>query len=161
MASSIRAVRPEDIERVCEIAVAAWEPIYAGFRQLLGDTLFALAHHDWRTEKASQVRWACRNEPWHVVVTELDGEVVGFLSYRLDEARSMGEIGNNAVHPGFQGRGIGAAQCAHALEAFRQQGLRCASVWTGLDDSHAPARAMYQKAGFDRALPGVQYWQEL
>lgn len=161
MEPSIRALRAEDIERVCEIAVAAWEPIFAGFRELLGEELFGLAHPDWRAEKASQVRWVCRNEPWHVVVTEVDGEVVGFLSYRFDEQRSMGEIGNNAVHPDFQGRGIGTAQCRHALQAFRRQGLRCASVWTGLDDSHAPARAMYQQVGFDRALPGVQYWQRL
>ncbi len=157
----IRALRPDDIGRCCDIAVTAWEPVFASFRQLLGDELFGLGHADWRAEKARQVRWKCEQQPEEVIVTELEGQVVGFLTYHIDAERGMGEIGNNAVHPDFQGRGVGTAQCRCVVELFRERGLSHAMVWTGLDDSHAPARAMYEKVGFDRWLPGAQYWQKL
>ena len=49
----------------------------------------------------------------------------------------------------------------HVLDHFRRQGLRFAHVDTGLDDAHIPARRAYAAVGFDRAVPGVEYWQDL
>jgi hypothetical protein len=49
----------------------------------------------------------------------------------------------------------------HVLERFRGLGLRFAHVDTGLDDAHIPARRAYEAVGFDRAVPGVEYWQDL
>lgn len=57
---TIRDLRPEDIEAVVQVALAAWEPIYAARRQMLGEALFAAEHPDWRVEKARQVRSAGR-----------------------------------------------------------------------------------------------------
>ena len=31
----------------------------------------------------------------------------------------------------------------------------------GLDDAHIPARRAYEAVGFDRPVPGVEYWQDL
>jgi hypothetical protein len=49
----------------------------------------------------------------------------------------------------------------HVLQHFREQRLRFAHVDTGLDDAHIPARRAYEAVGFDRAVPGVEYWQDL
>ena len=49
----------------------------------------------------------------------------------------------------------------HVLEHFRRLGLRFAHVDTGLDDAHAPARHAYEAVGFDRRVPGIDYWQDL
>ena len=57
---TIRELRPEDVETVVEIAVAAWEPIYSGCREMLGDDLYSCVFPDWRAEKARQVRNGCQ-----------------------------------------------------------------------------------------------------
>jgi len=50
---------------------------------------------------------------------------------------------------------------AAALERMRAQGMRYARVRTGLDEAHAPARRAYTKAGFDIAIPSVEYYRSL
>jgi hypothetical protein len=39
--------------------------------------------------------------------------------------------------------------------------LHFAHVDTGLDDAHTAARRAYEAVGFDRTVPGVDYWQDL
>jgi ribosomal protein S18 acetylase RimI-like enzyme len=102
-----------------------------------------------------------RQFPERAFATECDGQVVGFLTWYLPGPEGVGEIGNNAVHPDWQGRGVGGAQCRAALEQFRGMGLTSATVYTGLDDGHAPARAMYEKSGFNLTTPHVKYFMEL
>jgi len=158
----IRDLEPSDVEAIVEIAVAAWEPIFASFRQILGDELFAARCPDWREDKARQVRTAC--EPGsraRVCVAERDGRIVGFITFYPNEISCIGEIGNNAVHPDFQGQGIGTRMYEHVFERFRALGMRFARVHTGLDPSHAPARRAYEKAGFSIQLPMVDYYRKL
>ena len=158
----IRELTPGDVEAAVAIAMAAWEPIFAQYREIVGEELFAVAFAHWREEKARQVRWACSDESsMRVCVAERRGETVGFITFRADERRSIGEIGNNAVLPVCQGQGIGTAMYRHVLGCFRALGLRAAKVTTGLDPAHAPARAAYQKAGFDIQLPSVTYYRML
>jgi ribosomal protein S18 acetylase RimI-like enzyme len=145
-----------------DIAVAAWDPIYASFRTLLGPEIFAVAFPDWQMEKRRQVASACRGEHGAVViVAERDGEPVGFISYYLNQTTQIGEIGNNAVDPQYQGVGIGPQMYEYVLAQMREAGMRGARVTTGLDPSHAPARRAYEKAGFTRGLPSITYYQAL
>ena len=157
----MRELRAADVETVVEIAVAAWEPIFAGFRRAMGEALFAAACPNWRQEKARQVRAAC--EPGSaagVCVAEAGGRVVGFVTFHA-KASGIGEIGNNAVHPDFQGQGIGPRMYAHAFERLRAEGMRFVKVHTGGDPAHAPARRAYEKAGFATRLPTVDYYRTL
>lgn len=47
-----------------------------------------------------------------------------------------------------RGRGIGRAMLTHLLEVARAQGFRRVSLETGATAAFAPARALYQSAGF-------------
>ena len=38
-----RPVRPEEVERICDLAVEAWRPIYRSYRHMLGDVMFDAA----------------------------------------------------------------------------------------------------------------------
>ena len=157
----IRQFRPPDLEDIVQIAIAAWEPIYGNYRRLMGDDLFLTAFPDWQREKARQVRAACEPDSTAMVyVAEQDGKTVGFITFYANHP-SIGEIGNNAVHPHYQGLGIGPRMYEHAFERLRERGMRFVKVSTGLDTAHAPARRAYEKAGFCIQLPGVDYYRPL
>jgi len=47
------------------------------------------------------------------------------------------------------------------LGLFREACLKYASVTTGLDPGHAPARKAYEKAGFNLRREDVTYYQKL
>ncbi|MEM7223540.1 MAG: GNAT family N-acetyltransferase [Pseudomonadota bacterium] len=70
----------------------------------------------------------------------------------------MGEIDLNAVDPDHQGSGVGAWMYAYALDRMKEAGMLVASVGTGGDPSHAPARRAYEKAGFGPAIPSVHLY---
>jgi ribosomal protein S18 acetylase RimI-like enzyme len=159
---AIRELRAGDVEAIVAIAVAAWEPIYAHRRQVMGDALFEKLHSDWREGKAAEVRSACaRAAGADVCVAEDAGRVAGFITFTSDDATQVGEIGNNAVHPDFQGRGIGTAMYRHVFAKLKERGMRYVKVTTGGDPAHAPARRAYEKAGFSIQLPSVTYYREL
>src|SRR5690606_18108185 len=135
---------------------AAFAPVFASFRELLGEEIYrrAQAHED-AAQGELLTSLLGKDSIWEVYCAELQTQVVGFVSARLDTDRLVGEIGLNAVHPDFAGKGIGTSLYAHALGRMREVGLRVATVATGGDPSHAPARRAYAKAGFDVEFPSV------
>lgn len=158
----IRDLEPEDVEALVEIALAAWAPVFAYYHQEMGEALFAAELPDWRAKKARQIREACQPESQaYGCVAEVDGEPVGFCTFYTRPSSGVGEIGNNAVHPDWQGRGIAPQMYRHAFDRLRALGMRYVKVSTGGDPSHAPARRAYVKVGFDVSLPGVTYYREL
>ncbi len=160
----IRDLRPDDVEAIADIAVAAWAPIYQHYRAEMGDDLFDALHPDWRAEKAAQIRHACvpsQDQRAIVLVAEEEGRPIGFLTFYVDETTRVGVLGNNAVRPSERGRGIAPQLYEEAFGRMRSLGMRYVRVRTGLDPAHAPARRAYQKAGFDVALPSVDYYRAL
>ncbi len=147
-AAKVRPGKPEEITVACEIAKLAWEPIYEYRRQKMGDVLFNHLFADWRTGKAGEISSLCESRPEQFLVVEVDGEIKGFATFLLDEEKSMGIIGNNAVHPDAQGQGLGKLLHQSVMDEFRKRGLKCAQVLTGLDPVHDAARGSYLKAGF-------------
>ena len=158
---TIRPARHGDLETMKQIAVEAWEPVYQSFRRLMGDEVFEVVHGNWQTEKMRQITADFESYPGCTLVTEYDGQVVGFIAYFLFESKKLGVIGNNAIRPKYQGKGLGTRQYQRVLELFREKGMLCAEVVTGLDESHAPARAAYEKAGFKPGLPIIRYYRKL
>jgi len=157
----VRHAKIEDIESACKIAVEAWKPIFDNYRRLLGEELFDVLHKDWEERKADEIRNHYGRYPEWMLVTEEDGEIVGFITFILGRKREIGEIGNNAVKPEYQRRGIGTMQYQKVLGIFKREKMRFAKVTTGLDEAHAPARAAYEKVGFKKTIPMVTYYMEV
>jgi len=157
----IRPARDDDLEKIREIAVAAWVPVYESFRKLAGEEIFQGIHSQWQKEKADQVANHYKHYPETALVTEFNGEVIGFITYNLFHQKKLGVIGNNAIKPEFQNRGFGTRQYEKVLEIFKENGMLFAEVTTGLDDAHASARAAYEKVGFKQAIPSVRYYRKL
>ncbi len=150
-----------DVPEIRRIAREAWTPIFDGFREAHGEDLWVAEHpYDVYEGKSDQVEGQFRNRPEGFFVAELDGKVVGFCTYKLSDT-GLGEIGNNAVDPGCQSRGIGTAMHAESLRRMREAGMKFAKVTTGQDDGHAAARRAYEKLGFKPLRIQVNYYMDL
>ena len=152
----IRPTHPADHARVEQVRAAAFAPVFASFRHILGDDIYEIAQ---RNEDEAQGELLAglfaEDSEWHLHVAELDGVIAGFVSWQENLENSVGEIGLNAVDPTLQARGIGSRLYDFALENMRAAGLQVATVATGGDPAHAPARRAYEKAGFDVSVPSV------
>ena len=152
----MRRVEEGDRARLHEIRLAAFAPVFASFRSLLGDEIYeaAQARED-AAQGALLESLLAAGSGWEVYCAESDGRVVGFVSVQLRHETKVGEIGLNAVHPEQARKGVGTAMYEFALARMKDGGMRVATVATGADASHAPARAAYAKAGFSAQVPSV------
>lgn len=159
----IKKAQAEHIAFACEIAQKAWGRVHDSFRNIMGADMHDVLCANWEENKAGQVRRHFEQHPdwFYVGIQQADQTVVGFVTVRIDEARSLGTIGNNAIDPNLQGRGLGSAMHRFVLDVFKEMGLRFASVTTGLDEGHAPARRAYEKAGFNIRQEDVTYYKKL
>ena len=151
--------REEHVERALEITYTAWTPIFDEYKRRLGEKAFNDLYGDRWDMKYSRVRNGLTSGRGYVALA--DGEVVGFIYYIVDEAKKKGLVEENAVCDKCRGMGIAQKMYEFVFEKMREEGMVYAAVSTGLDDSHAPARRAYERAGFDRELPNVLYYREL
>ena len=157
----IRPYLPDDLEIIAKIGNRAWGGIYRMFRKAYGDKLFTILTPNEKTSKGEQIRAHCQRHPEWVFICEEEGNIVGFVTFRLDADKKIGEIGNNAVDPECNLKGIGQQMYGALLQHFKEKGMQFAKVHTGLDEAHAPARRAYERAGFDIRHEDVTYFKEL
>jgi ribosomal protein S18 acetylase RimI-like enzyme len=158
----LRPAASADVQRLQAIRRASFAPVFESFRALLGDEIYELAQR--RQDEAQGDLLAsllAGGSGWSVYAASIGAEIVGFVSVQIDLETRVGEIGLNAVDPSHAGRGIGTAMYEFALARMREAGMKVATVSTGGDSSHAPARRAYRKAGFDVQIPGVWMCREL
>jgi GNAT superfamily N-acetyltransferase len=157
-----RPARPEDASRLQAIRAAAFAPVFASFRSILGDEIYDVAQRrDDEAHDGVLASLLATDSGWTVYVAQHGSELVGFVSVRLDLEKYVGEIGLNAVDPARAGKGIGTALYEFALARMKEAGIKVATVGTGGDPSHAPARRAYQKVGFEREIPSVWMYRRL
>lgn len=161
-AIQIRPVHIDDHARLEDIRQAAFAPVFASFRQILGAEISDIVHNNNGVEQAQYLTSILApGSEWELYVATQDDLIIGFVSIHLNRTTTIGEIGLNAVHPDWSGSGIGTTLYTFALDQMRAAGMRAATVSTGGDDSHAPARRAYQKAGFAVGVPSIWYCQAL
>lgn len=166
---SISPYAPEDREAVVDLALRAWGPGYAALERTLGPRIYERLVGDWRQVHSRDVREDLDSEAARVWVAVTDrvtgqatgrgtGRVAGFVTVRLDGEVRSGLVHMLGVDPDQQGRGVGSALTEFAVERIREAGMTLAVIRTGGGESHAPARAVYEKAGFV-ASPVVHYYR--
>ena len=185
---SLRRAEAADTPRFQAIREAAYAPVFASFRSILGDDIYELAQaRDDAAQGELLTSLLAPGSEWEVYAAELAGLVAGFVSVRfnrqtmvaeltglpvanaslLDEATAAAEAMTMArrltkvdsrrfvVHPDHAGQGVGTAMYDFAIARMKEAGMRVATVGTGGDPSHAPARRAYRKAGFTAEIPSV------
>ena len=151
-----------DLPVLEEIRQKAFAPVFDSFRSILGDQIYSLAQEPEDTQQSQLLSDMFLPETvWQTYVVELSGEVVGFVSIRMDSDSKVGEIGLNAVHPDHSGQGIGTEMYKFATDKMKLSGMQVATVATGGDPSHEPARRACEKSGFNLQIPSVWMCQIL
>jgi hypothetical protein len=102
-------------DRIVELSLDAWTPVFASFKTVLGDDLYQRVHPDWRNDQATSVRAALdTNETWVAIA---DDVVMGFVNVVFDQAEQSGEIYMIAVDPPRPA--TGDCHCPHRVRAAR------------------------------------------
>ena len=163
--ATLRVAREPDLAAVDALTVTCYAPIQASYVAMLGEDCHDAVRREpeltWEQRKIAQNRRLFAAHPEQVWVLDEEGDVFGFVTFWLVPDQQYGHIDNNGVRPDRAGEGWATFMYRQVLDHFRALGLRFAHVDTGLDDAHIPARRAYEAVGFDRAVPGVEYWQDL
>lgn len=159
----IRSYEPEDLPRLQDIAVRAWQPIYEERKRLIGEELFNMFCPIGSECKREQVQLFAERTPEHMIVAvDAAGCPVGFATYYINQENRTGMIGNNAVDKTSGLKGVGQALYAEIFRRLKEAGMEAVQVNTGLDAAHAPARRAYERAGFGEArFESVTYVKKL
>lgn len=72
-------------------------------------------------------------------------------------AARHGEVKSMRTVPAATGRGIGARMLDHVIAEARARGYTRLSLETGGNEAFAPARRLYERAGFTRCKPFADY----
>jgi predicted O-methyltransferase YrrM/RimJ/RimL family protein N-acetyltransferase len=161
-ALDLRPARPEDLPALQAIRRAAFAPVFSSFRSMLGDEIYQRAQQ--RQDEGQEqllTSLATGDAGWTLHVAEVQSQVVGFVSIHLDPDTQIGEIGLNAIAPTHATKGYGTAMYQQALALMKTAGMQVATVSTGGDPSHAPARRAYRKSGFTAEIPSLWMCQQL
>ncbi len=161
-ALTIRPAAPRDHDALQAIRKAAFAPVFASFRAIVGEPIARVAMASADDEQAALLASILdAQSPWETFVAVEDGAAVGFVALACNAVTRVGELGLNAVAPDHQRKGVGAALHARALERMKEQGMRVAAVGVGGDPSHDPARRAYERAGFGAPLPSYALYKWL
>jgi len=154
----IRTYRPEDLDSLKDITATCFEgvSIDRNIEKLFG----SIGDHDWRWRKLRHIDAdVAADHARGVFVCQLEEQVVGYITTRVDHESKIGWIPNTAVLPAFQGRGIGKALMQTALEFFRQQGMECAKIET-LEQNEIGSQ-FYPGMGFQEVARQIHYTMRL
>lgn len=149
---------PEDMDAIAKLVREVWTMGGDCTREKTYGRIFG---KPWQDRIEESVRNSLGSPHVSAFKVEIDGALAGFASCRVNPDNGIGEIGYNAVDPRFLGRGIGKTLLHHALEHLRQEGIRDVEVVTGLDPGHAPARSIYESAGFKPFIQSIRYRMHL
>jgi GNAT superfamily N-acetyltransferase len=155
----IHRFEADQLDALLALTVRAWAPVFPLMEADIPAFVYrAFYPEGWEARQRKDVAAICQDTNTEVWVAMLGDQLAGYVGLRAHEADSMGEVHILAVDPAFQRRGIGRALLDFSCEWIRQRGLSMAFVETGGDRGHAPSRATYESAGFER-YPVARYFR--
>ncbi|MDA1012923.1 MAG: GNAT family N-acetyltransferase [Planctomycetota bacterium] len=115
--------------------------------------------HDWKWRKARHVDADVAFDPDSVFIAEVDGQIVGVISTRVDLDAGIGMIPNIAFLPDYRGRGLGRKLIEFALARFRKLGLTHARIETLAHND--VGNHLYESIGFQEVVRQIHFALEL
>ena len=155
----IRPYRHRDRETIKQITAEAFAGV--SIDQSIQQKLGTVAGRSWQWHKARYIDHDVEAAGAMVLVAEDEqsGEIVGYITMRMDREASVGLIPNMSVRAGLRGQGIGRKLIERALEAFRDAGLEIVRIETL--EQNAIGGHLYPSCGFQEVARQVHYAMRL
>ena len=153
----IRAYQPNDLPTLRQITVDSFTGV--SLEQVLEQKLGRWNERGWKARKADHMDDDCASNPGGVFVAERSGEIVGYITTRVDHHNGRGRIPNMAVTEQARGLGLGRRLINHALDYFRAEGLKIAQIETMV--SNEVGMHLYPSCGFEEMTRQVHYAMKL
>ncbi|MEW6357742.1 MAG: GNAT family N-acetyltransferase [Planctomycetota bacterium] len=153
----IRKYKESDREVLKEITAICFEGVSLEYHT---EQMFGVIHgKDWRWRKKRHVDADIDANADGIFVAEEEGEVVGYISTRVDPETKIGGIPNFSVLPRCQKKGIGRRLVDAAVEYLKSQGMEYARIET-LANNEVGLR-FYPRLGFQEVIRQVHYIKRL
>jgi ribosomal protein S18 acetylase RimI-like enzyme len=149
----IRAYRATDLPELRRITVESFGSV--ALEQMLEHKFGVWNARDWKARKADHIDddvVACAEGCF---VAEREGELMGYVTIRLDRLNGKGRIPNLAVVEAARGLGLGRRLIMHAIDYMREQGMKIAQIETMA--SNAIGQHLYPSCGFEEVGRQVHY----
>ncbi len=153
----IRSFREDDRATLKAITAEVFRPVSIDAN--IEDTFGLVAGLDWAQRKLRHIDADCDANPEGVFVAEEGGQVVGYITTRLDEVTKIGWIPNIAIRAAHKGRGLGHALLERALDYLRESGMVMAKIETL--DQNPVGQHLFPKLGFVEVARQVHYVRPL
>ena len=154
----IRNYRPEDLEQLKEITAICFQG--TSIDRNIEEKLGLLGNRDWRWRKLRHIDADVEGDNARgVFVCEADGQVVGYITARIDSESKIGWIPNMGILPEHQGSGLGKRLMQTALDYLRDQGMECAKIET-LEQNPVTSQ-FYPSVGFQEVARQIHYIKSL
>ena len=155
---AIRPYRVSDLRRLQDITAHTFGPV--SIDRNMEQRLGPFGEGDWSTRKVASIADDCAAQPDGVfVATAPAGDVVGYVTTRLNAVSRIGWIPNLAVDPAVQGRGVGRQLLEHAIAFFRQRGMEVAKIETL--EQNPIGQKLYPSLGFKEVARQIHYAMRL
>lgn len=149
----IRLYRLSDLAELRRITVESFGSV--ALEQMLEHKFGVWAGRDWRVRKADHIDDDVAVNPTGCFVAEREGEILGYITTRLDVGNARGRIPNLAVVEAARGLGLGRRLINHAVDYMREQGMKLAQIETMA--SNAIGQHLYPSCGFEEVARQVHY----
>jgi len=142
-----RDAKTDDIELLQDIAKKSFTSSRFYFDQRFPRDLCDSFYATW-------IKVSCEGFAQKVLVTEINGKPVGFITGHLEKDSACGRIGLVGLRDEARGKGIGQILIHQALSWFSGQGIKLVRIVT--QGRNVAAQRLYQKCGF--LTRSVQLW---
>jgi ribosomal protein S18 acetylase RimI-like enzyme len=153
----IRPYEDKDLSHLRQITVESFGSV--ALEQMLEHKFGLWNERDWKVRKACHIDddvALCREGCF---VAERGGEILGYITTRLDRLNERGRIANIAVVESARGLGLGRRLIQHALDYMREEGMKLAQIETMA--SNAIGQHLYPSCGFEEVARQVHYAMRL
>lgn len=153
----IRTYLDQDLPELRRITLESFGSV--ALEQMLEHKFGLWNGRDWKARKADHIDDDVAHCPEACLVAERNGEILGYITMRIDRLNSRGRIPNMAVVESARGLGLGRRLINHALDYMRAEGLKLAQIETMA--SNAIGQHLYPSCGFEEVARQVHYAMKL
>lgn len=149
----IRKFREADREAIKAITAICFEGV--AIDHAIEEQYGLIDGKDWRYRKVRHIDSDIAANVDGIFVAEVDQQVIGYITTRIDQDTKVGGIPNLGVLPAYRGQGLGRQLIETAITYAKEQGMLYLRIETL---AHNPiGQYLYPSAGFQEVARQVHY----